>query len=658
MLRILIGAWALAMQPAPAATPQVREIGSLVYDGIPEIPDALTASLERYQNGRSATFQGWTADNGILIRTRFGDSAQIHRVRAPGAMREQITFFDEPARNATSSPSGDRFIVARDTGGREHYQGHLIDGSGRTTVITHAGTRNDAFTFSPDGRRIAWTRATPGEANWDIVLMEGDDLETRRVVATGLGTIAPLDFSPDGRRLLIHRYISATASERHILDIETGTLRRLNPVDREISYVGGHFSADGRSILVLSDQDSEFARLVRFDLETGRAERLSPPNLRWDVEGYDLTKLSSFDVSRDGNFVAYSVNEDGRSRLVLTDLRSGRNLPAPELGNVILSKVRFSPDGSMVAMTVASSDAESDVWTWNPARRALTRWTHSEMGGLQPDQLPQTELIRFRSFDGQSIPAFVYSRRAAPTGRRPVLILVHGGPAAQMRPGFDATIAYFVDQLGAVVIAPNIRGSTGYGRSFTDMDNGERREDSVRDIGALLDWVSSQPTLDPSRVVVYGASYGGYVALATLALYGDRVAGVIDEVGISNWSSFLENTEGYRRDSRRAEYGDERDARTRAYFERISPLNMTDRMTRPLLVIHGANDPRVPRSEAEQIVRRLRERGRDVWYLLARDEGHGFRKKVNQDASIAVQAAFLRRAFRLDADAPQRRPAD
>ncbi len=648
MLRILLGAFVLLLSLSGPVLAQTREVGTLVYDGIPEIPGSLLETLARYQNSRSASFQGWTAGNGILIRTRFGDSAQIHRVRAPGAMREQITFFDEPARNATSSPSGDRFIVARDTSGREHYQGHLIDRSGRAIVITDPGTRNDAFTFSADGSQIAWTRATPGQANWDIILMEGENLQSRRVVATGLGTIAPLDFSPDGRQLLLHRYISATASERYVLDIATGVLRKINPVDREISYVGGHFSADGRSILVLSDQDSEFARLVRLDLASGRMDLLSPPDLRWDVEGYDLTKLSSFDVSHDGNLLAYSINEDGRSRLVLIDLRSGRNLPSPELGNSILSKVRFSPDGTMVAMTRSSADAESDVWTWNHATRALTRWTHSEMGGLQAEQLPRTELIRFSSFDGQSIPAFVYSARPPPAGRRPVLILVHGGPAAQMRPGYDATIAYFVDQLGAVVIAPNIRGSTGYGRSFTDMDNGDRREDSVRDIGALLDWVARQPNLDPSRVVVYGASYGGYVALATLALFGDRVAGVIDEVGISNWSSFLENTEGYRRDSRRAEYGDERDPQTRALFDRISPLNMTDRMTKPLLVIHGANDPRVPRSEAEQIVSRLRAQGRDVWYLLARDEGHGFRRKANQDASIAVQAAFLRRAFRLD----------
>ena len=345
---------------------------------------------------------------------------------------------------------------------------------------------------------------------------------------------------------------------------------------------------------------------------------------------------------------------------MLIDLRTGRNLPSPELGNAILSKVRFSPDGSMVAMTLASADAEADVWTWNPTRRALTRWTHSEMGELRPDQLPRTTLIRFPSFDGQSIPAFVYGAQSPPPGRRPVLILIHGGPAAQMRPGYDATISYFVDELGAVVIAPNIRGSTGYGRRFTDLDNGERREDSVRDVGALLDWVARQPNLDPSRVVVYGASYGGYVALATLALYGDRVAGVIDEVGISNWTSFLQNTEGYRRDSRRAEYGDERDPQTRALFDRISPLNMTDRMTKPLLVIHGANDPRVPRSEAEQIVSRLRAQGREVWYLLARDEGHGFRKKANQDASVAVQAAFLRRAFGLDAvpAEPARQPAE
>jgi dipeptidyl aminopeptidase/acylaminoacyl peptidase len=632
---------------APPARAERRESGSLVFDGIPSDTGAVLEGLRKFQNSRSATLQGWTAEGAILMRTRFGDTAQLHRVKLPGGMREQLTFFSEPVRNAKSSPAGDRYIFAKDVGGAELYQGYLVDRAGGQQLITDPGTRNDAFVFSRDGKRIAWTRATSGRADWDIVLMDGEDLKTRRVVAHGPGVIAPLDFSPDGRRLLLHRYISATASERYLLDLDSGKLQQINPSAEEISYVGGRFSPDGKSILVLSDQNSDFTRLVRFDLASGRMSLLSPASLKWDVEGYDLTKLSAFDLSPDGRLLAYSINEDGRSRLIVTDLVSGRPVPVPDLGNIVLRKLLFSPDGTKIAMTISAGDAESDIWTWDIERKALTRWTYSETGGLSPGQLPTTSIMRFRSFDGLSIPAIVYRAKAPRPGRRPVLIVVHGGPEAQMRPAFDGTFAYFVDKLGAVVIAPNIRGSTGYGRAFTNLDNGAKREDSVRDIGALLDWIGTQPDLDPSRVVIYGASYGGYVSLAALALYNDRLAGAIDEVGISNWASFLKNTEGYRRDSRRAEYGDERDPAMAALFEKISPLKMTARMTKPLLVIQGANDPRVPRSEAEQIVAKLRADGREVWYLLAKNEGHGFRKKANQDAAAAVQASFLMRAFGL-----------
>jgi Dipeptidyl aminopeptidases/acylaminoacyl-peptidases len=621
---------------------------SLVYDGVPSVPPSIETDLKMYQNSRSATFQGWTDDGGLLIRTRFGETAQLHRVADPGAAREQISFFEEPVRNATSAPLGDQFIFAKDDGGRELYQGYLVQRNGAPALITEPNTRNDAFTFSRDGKRIAWTRATPGQADWDIMLIEGGDIRTRRVVATGPGVIAPLDFSPDGRRILLHRYISATASERYILDLDSGKTTQINPSQAEISYVGGRFTPDGKGVLVLSDEGSEFTRLIRVDVATGQSAFLSPPDLGWDVEGYDLTKLSAFDVSPDGRLLAYSVNEDARSRMVIIDLVTGRALPAPKLGDVVLRKLRFSPDGTKIGMTLSAGDAESDVWTWDCKLKRLDRWTFSEMGGLVSERLPKTSIERFISFDGRSIPAIVYRGKSAAPGKRPVLIVVHGGPEAQMRPTFDATFAYFVDKLGAVIVAPNIRGSTGYGRSFTNLDNGLQREDAVRDIGALLDWIALQADLDPSRVVIYGASYGGYVTLAALAHYGDRLAGAIDEVGISNWTSFLQTTEGYRRDSRRAEYGDERDPRMQAFFERISPLNMTERMTKPLLVIQGANDPRVPRSEAEQIVAKLRSSGRDVWYLLAMDEGHGFRKKANQDAAAAVQTMFLRRAFGLD----------
>jgi dipeptidyl aminopeptidase/acylaminoacyl peptidase len=651
MIRRLVAlATAMLLLPAvglAADAPARREVGPLIYDNIPQASAEIREGLRRYQNARSAQFQDWLSDGSMLITTRFGETAQLHRVGAPGGERTQLTFFDDPIARAVGVPRSNRYLYSRDAGGAEYFQAWLTDGRGGEAQITDPGSRNLAFVFSRDGRWLAWSRANAGDPNYDLMVMRTDDPAGRRKVFDGIGEYFPLDFSADGRKLLMGLERSAADSERYVLDLQSGAVTEIAPSTAEVAWSGGRFTADGRAIVALNDAGSDVQRLVRIDLADGRTRVLSQP-LPWNVEAFDLTE--------DGRVVAWSMNVDGYSRIAVRDMEDKVQLRQPDLPKGVLNALSFTADGRSLAIGLSTPTANGDVWVWDVLKGGPVRWTRSELGGLDPQGLVAPELVRFRSFDGLQVPAFVYRPKAA-RGPVPVIIDIHGGPESQARPAFNARTQYFVGELGAAVIQPNVRGSDGYGKRYLGLDNGARREDSVKDIGALLDWIAAQPGLDRSRVVVYGGSYGGYMALSSLAHYSDRLAGAVDIVGISNWTSFLTNTEGYRRDSRRAEYGDERDPAMRAVFDRISPLNLTPAMTRPLLVIQGYNDPRVPRSEAEQIVARLRGQGGEVWFLMARDEGHGFRKKPNVDAQREVETLFLRRLFGDRRAAAAERPA-
>lgn len=636
---------ALAAGPAlarAAAQPVVkRQQGTLTLENVPETPAEIREGLRRYQNARSAFFDDWLDDGSMLISTRFGQTSQLHRVAAPGADRHQLTFFDEPIGAASAVPrSRDRFVFSKDTGGNEYFQFYLAGLTGPEKAITTAGTRNESLTFSRDGRRVAWAEVGKGDGNYTLRVADFDAATGPKPGGESLkltGATSPVAFSPDGKRLLLQRYISASSSKLFLW--EPGSpLKAVNPTTEEVAYQGGVFTADGRSILAVSNQGYEFLRLVEIDLSSNSISPITPGDLAWDVE--------SFALSDDGKLLAYSINEGGRSRVIVRELRGRRTLPQPSLPVGVLTALDFSPDGKALAIGLNTATSPADVWSWDLKRAELTRWTVSESGGLDPAMLVEPELAKFRSFDGLEVPAWVY-RPAARKGQAPVIIDIHGGPESQSRPGFNSRIQYWAAELGAAVIVPNVRGSDGYGKTYLALDNAEKRQDSVRDIGALLDWIATQPDLDKNRVVVYGGSYGGFMVLASLAAYNDRLAGAIDIVGISNFTTFLTNTEGYRRDLRRAEYGDERTPAMKAVFDRISPLNLAGKMTKPLFVIQGRNDPRVPWTEAEQIVARVRANGGDVWYMLAGDEGHGFKKKQNIDAQREAETLFLRKVFKL-----------
>jgi dipeptidyl aminopeptidase/acylaminoacyl peptidase len=641
MRRVLaFAALSFALAVGASAQPQSSgriQRGALILENVPETPPDVSDRLRQYVNTRSASFADWLPNGGILIITRFGDTGQIHAVDQPMGARRQLTFFEERVAGASVRPGTDTIVFTRDVGGNENFGGYMLDpATGRAVLFTEPGTRNQSFVFSDDGAEVAWSYVPANEPNYDVYVGNPSNPNARRRALDGEGAIGPVDYSADGSKLLLQRYISIAESQLFVMDIASGAQTRLAP-DITVSFSGGEFTPDGRDVITLSDEGSQFMRLARIDLATGARQAISP-DLGWGIE--------EFDLSPDGRTIAYVVNEAGRSQLRLMDARTQRPLAAPSLPAGIVSGIEFSPDNRRIAFTLNSATAPGDVYSWDLRARALTRWTASETGGIPQATFVEPELVRWRSFDEREITGFLYRPRTP--GPHPVIISIHGGPESQFRPGFSSTIQYWVNELGVAVIAPNVRGSDGYGRDFLALDNGPRREDSVRDIGALLDWIETQSSLDKSRVIVYGGSYGGYMVLASMTHYNDRLAGAVDIVGISNFGTFLENTSGYRRDLRRAEYGDERDPEMRAVFDRISPLNSISRVNKPIFVIHGLNDPRVPVSEAEQVYAAVRRNGGEAWLMIANNEGHGFQRRENQEAQREAETLFFRRVLGLE----------
>lgn len=614
---------------------------SIAAEGVPPIPVELSRALDRYQNTRTASFQGWLADRReVLLETRFADTPQVHHVAFPGGARTQLTFQRERVLAAAPRPGRDQFVFTTDEGGAENYQIVFVDiKTGSSTRLTDGRSRNVLGGWSHGGNLVAWSSNARNGKDLDLYVSDPSATKPARRLkeVTGSWTIA--DWSPDDRRLAAIEYVSILESYVHLVNVADGRTETLTPRAGEgeptVAYSDVKWSKDGRALYWTTDQGSEFRRLVRYDLVTKASTPLSA-QIPWDVEG--------FDVSDDGRTIAFVTNEGGVAKLHILDTatnheRSGPALPAGQIGNL-----KFRRGSQEFGFTLASARSPSDVYSFDLASNRLERWTKSETGGLNPETFVEPALVEFPSFDGRNIPAFVYRPSTAKfPGPRPVLISIHGGPESQFRPGFLGRLNYFTDELGLAVIHPNVRGSAGYGKSYLKLDNGMRREDSVKDIGALLDWVAKQPDLDAARVAVIGGSYGGYMSLATQVHYSDRLKAGIDIVGISSFVTFLKNTQSYRRDLRRAEYGDERDPAMKAHLEAISPLTNAAKIKVPLLIVQGKNDPRVPLSEAEQMLAAVRKNGGPVWYILGKDEGHGFAKKPNQDYLQAAEVAFLKR---------------
>ena len=619
--------------------PVLRPAENLVAEGIPPIPVALADEVRRYTESRGASFVGWHPRGvELLVATRFGATNQIHAVRSAGGARRQLTFFAEPVNVAEWDPREAAFLLfTRDAGGNEFAQMYRLDvASGDVTLLSDGGrSQNGGWEWSHDRGRIAYTSTRRNGADRDVWVMDPRDPSSDRLVAECAGGgWSVLDWSPDDTRLLLGESLSVNRSRRWLLDLATGEKTRLDrDADGEVAWGGGTFTPDGASIWTTTDKDSEFARLAKWTPATGAIEPVTA-DIPWDVEGFDVTD--------DGRSVCFVTNEAGVSRAFVVDAVTGRRRVVEGLPAGVIGGGKWHPDGRHLAFTVGSARSTADVHVWDAETGKAARWTESELGGLVPESLVEPELVRWKGFDGVELSGFLYPAAARFAGRRPVIVNIHGGPEGQSRPVFQARNNFFMNELGVAMIYPNVRGSTGYGKTFVKLDNGLKREDSVRDIGALLDWIAGRPDLDPQRVMITGGSYGGFMTLACATTYDDRIRCSLDVVGISHFRTFLENTESYRRDLRRVEYGDERVPEVAEFFERIAPLNNAARITKPLFVVQGANDPRVPASEAEQMVAKVRTNGGPVWYLNAKDEGHGFRKKPNADFQFYATVMFVR----------------
>ncbi len=636
---ILMTLWSLLTERGVAQEATVRPGDQLVVEGVPPIAVSLAEEVRKYTEGRSATLFDWhPVRREMLIGTRFANTSQVHEVRMPGGARRQLTFFSEPVGSATWEPkAGKYFVFSRDRGGDEFIQLYRYDiADGAVTLLTDGGrSQNGSVLWNRAKDKFVYSTTRRNGADRDLWVMDPlDPAASKPIVELQGGGWAPLDWSPGDSKIVALQYLSINQSVLWEINVADGKMKPLTDQEARIAWGTARYRRDGKGLYVTSDQDNEFRRLGLMDLATGGTRWLTS-DIPWDVE--------SMELSRDGKRLAFETNEAGVSKLwmMTTDDEKYRAIEGLPVG--VLGGMAWHDAADELAFSIASARSTSDIYSVAADGGKVTRWTESELGGLVAERLVEPELIRWTSFDGREITGFLYRADPKFKGKRPVIINIHGGPEGQSRPIFQGRNNYFMNELGVAMIFPNVRGSSGYGKSYVALDNAERREDSVRDIGALLDAIAKRDDLDPQRVMVTGGSYGGYMTLACATWYNDRLRCALDIVGISHFGTFLKNTESYRRDLRRAEYGDERDPKMAEFFERTAPLNNASKITKPLFVVQGGNDPRVPLSEAEQIVAKVRQNGSPVWYLMARDEGHGFRKKGNADFQFYATVEFVKR---------------
>lgn len=612
---------------------------NLVLDGVPEPTPEWRAAVAPYLEFRPSTFLDWhPRRRDVLIATRLAETPQLHAVRSPLGPRMPLTTLSDRVSGGSYAPGmGDMIVFSQDRGGDERHQLFRLDlPGGGITRLTDGTSRNTDVSWARSGTWLTYASTRRNGRDTDLYGMDPSRPETDRLLTEVQGGgWAPVDVSPDGQRLLAVSMTSANASSLYLIEVGNGQRRRVTSEDSgPVSITDAAFLADGRTALVMTDQGSEHRRLRRVDLETGRTEPFGP-EIPWGAD--------EFELSADGQKVAMLTNEDGVSVLRWLDAATGVEAGRAKLPKGVVSGIRWHPTRQEIGMTLSSARSPGDVFSVETRMNGLTRWTSGATGRLKASRFVEPEVVTVTSFDGLSVSGLLYrpDSRKFP-GRRPVVVHFHGGPEGQSRPQFLRAWNFLLDELGMALLYPNVRGSEGYGKRFLTLDDGIRREDSVSDVGAFLDWIGRQPSLDADKVAVYGGSYGGYLVLASMIRFGDRLRCGIDVVGISDFRTFLQNTDDYRRDLRRAEYGDERDPAMAEFLQRISPLSQASRIRKPLLVVQGKNDPRVPVTEAEQLVRTIRDQGGTVGYLLANDEGHGFVKKANADFLFLTIVQFLK----------------
>ncbi len=611
---------------------------NLITENIPEISKDVANRVKKYTESRGASFVAINPlKDEIIITTRFGSTPQFHKVSEPLGSRKQFSFFDEPLSNAQYEPTkGEYIIYSKDVGGNEFGQLYSMNlQTLQSTLLTDGGrSQNGGVTWKKEGTGFFFTSTKRNGGDRDIYYMNSNDPKSTKLILQvkgggwGIG-----DISSDEKKLLVEEYISANESHLWILDIESSKLSEVtNRTTKSIVQTKAKFSANPNEIWFVTDKDNEFQRLASMDLLSKKVV-YHTTSIPWDVTQYVLTE--------DKTKLAFVTNEGGLNKMYLMDSATKKFNEVKNIPIGLISGIGFTKNKNSLFYTQSTADSSSDVYQLNLNSNEIVRWTESELGEMRKEDMSKPNYVEWNSFDKLKISGFYYPAAAKFSGKRPVLILIHGGPEGQSSASFLGPNNYYTAEMGIAIIYPNVRGSSGFGKTYIAKDNGFLREDSVKDVGALLDWIALQPELDKDRVMIMGGSYGGYMTLATAFHFADRIRCSVDIVGISNFNTFLKNTEDYRRDLRRVEYGDERIPEMAAFFEKTAPLNNTQKIKKPMFIIQGTNDPRVPLTEALQMRDKLKAQGNTVWYLEAKDEGHGFKKKANIDFQRLAVIKFM-----------------
>ena len=626
---------ALRVHAQPFVVPSHRVDGTLVFDGIPPADATLASRLRQYEQWRQALFLDWLPDGSMLVATRFGAHEQVHRVTSALGMRDQLTFGDGSVTAARASQKGSGFVFVRQVDG--HPQLYYYAGAGVARALTQGSYLHGSPVWSHDGKQVAFYGTDRTGVNDDVYVADiAAQARPRLAVAGSTGSWRPLDWSQDDSKLLLLNALSPEKSALYVAQVSTGAL---TPVALPQSRItAASFAPDGVGFYVICDAQSDYEQLLYYNPITRITRRVSA-DVPWDVE--------AFAVGAGGHYVAYVVNEDGRSRLTVLDTLRNVEFKPPGLQDGRIENIRFDDTGTKLGFSYESPRSPRDAYVYDAARASLQRWTHSEIGPLDPAGLARAQLVHYPTWDRQglnrrTLSAYVYLPRGP--SPCPVLIALPGGRElhSQFRPGWNPFIQFAVNDLGYAVIAPNVRGSSGYGKAFRRLDGGKLRDDAVRDVGALLVWIGLQPGLDSHRVAVMGHAYGGFLALASLATYGDHLRGAIDVAGIANLVDYVGHSPAAERAQRIADFGNVQESDMRAFLDRISPLDNVALIHRPVLIVQGLDAPGSRAADSQQLVWRLRSEGNQAWYLSATDAGNDFTTPADRQAYLQTAAQFLK----------------